>query len=369
MQLFRTLRNIPLVFLFQTLNDDDEQAEWNCELSSDANKLHALRYLLILLLLQVLLQPGEFSDAASELIICCKKVILHSYGEDDLDDDTAPELTDSHQPPYRLLFSRCETMTCSKSSMSCFPYLCSSFALRVFRCFCGDVTDDGLLRILWIIEKDLNAARHQQDEDELLGAEKDENVGEAEMNDGESEDSEAVVGDDVADKELPEDSDDSDEGMDDEAMFRMDTYLAEIFKPKKDKAGGETVIYRLHAAKANEQLVQRIWGILQRYSKEKKVPADQSVQLSTLESLLENNLKFASKPFKIKKSTVVYFDNKRSPIKSGFLKEIFRRHPRIFPSTLRLTIEEMRLCKIRLLRVEALDLVIKALKSQSIEEN
>ncbi|MBA0739009.1 hypothetical protein Gogos_012312 [Gossypium gossypioides] len=37
--------------------------------------------------------------------------------------------------------------------------------------------------------------------------------------------------------------------------------------------------------------------------KEKKVPADQSVQLSALESLLENNLKFASKPFKIKKST------------------------------------------------------------------
>lgn len=116
----------------------------------------------------------------------------------------------------------------------------------------------------------------------------------------------------------------------------------------------------------------------------KKVPADQSVQLSTLESLLENNLEFASKPFKIKKSTstlsekellaslnrfkmivslvrdstywilkiievrnysdaelkrvfdllkamlVVYFDNKKSPIKSGFLKEIFRRHPRIF---------------------------------------
>ncbi|MBA0739008.1 hypothetical protein Gogos_012311 [Gossypium gossypioides] len=184
-----TLRNIPLVFLFQTLNDDDEQAvknllemegklykeERNCELSSDANKLHALRYLLILLLLQVLLQPGEFSDAASELIVCCLQ----------------------------------------------------------------------MLRMLWIIEKDLNPARHQQDEDELLGAEKDEDVGEAETgetakNDGESEDSEAVVGGDVADKELPEDSDDSDEGMDDEAMFRMDTYLAEIFKPKKDKAGGET---------------------------------------------------------------------------------------------------------------------------------
>ena len=66
-------------------------------LSATANKLHALRYLLIQLLLQVLLRPGEFSEAASELILCCKKAfsssdLLESSGEDELDGDETPEL-------------------------------------------------------------------------------------------------------------------------------------------------------------------------------------------------------------------------------------------------------------------------------------
>lgn len=67
--------------------------------STDANRLHALRYLLIQLLLQVLLRPGEFSEAASELIICCKKAfstsdLPESSGEDDVEVDDAPELMD-----------------------------------------------------------------------------------------------------------------------------------------------------------------------------------------------------------------------------------------------------------------------------------
>lgn len=39
-----------------------------------ANKLQAFRYLLIQLLLQVLLHPGEFCEAATELVLCCKKI-------------------------------------------------------------------------------------------------------------------------------------------------------------------------------------------------------------------------------------------------------------------------------------------------------
>ena len=67
--------------------------------STDANRLHALRYLLIQLLLQVLLHPGEFSEAASELVICCKKAfstsdLPESSGEDDVEVDDAPELMD-----------------------------------------------------------------------------------------------------------------------------------------------------------------------------------------------------------------------------------------------------------------------------------
>ena len=68
-------------------------------MSADANKLHSLRYLLIQLLLQVLLRPGEFSEAVSELIICCKKAfpasdLLESSGEDELGGDENPEFMD-----------------------------------------------------------------------------------------------------------------------------------------------------------------------------------------------------------------------------------------------------------------------------------
>lgn len=51
------------------------------------------------MLLQVLLVPREYSEAASELIICCKKAfstsdIPESSGDDDAEADDAPELMD-----------------------------------------------------------------------------------------------------------------------------------------------------------------------------------------------------------------------------------------------------------------------------------
>ncbi|KAK6253357.1 hypothetical protein QUC31_015077 [Theobroma cacao] len=475
MHFFSTLRNIPSVSLFRTVSDEDEQAvkklqemdsklykdERNCGLSSNANKLHALRYLLILLVLQVLLRPGEFCDAASELIICCKKAFsapddLDSSGEDELDNDAAPELMDV------LVDTLLSLLPQSSAPMR-------SAIEQVFKYFCGDVTDDGLLRMLRIIKKDLKPARHQEassenDDDDLLGIEEDEDIDEAETaetaeSDEQSEDSEAVVGSEGADKELPEDSDDSDGGMDDDAMFRMDTYLAQIFKEKKNQAGGETaqsqlVVFKLrvlslleiylhenrgkckpqvltvysklaqafvnpHTMDGSEQLGQRIWSILQKkVFKEKKLPKDESMQLSTLESLLEKNLKLASKPFKRKKSAstlskkklsgslnrhkmivslaqnstywilkiiearnfsdaelqgvfdllqavlVGYFDSKKSQIKSGFLKEIFRRNPRIGHQLFSLLLDKCGNAKSDFRRVEALDLVIEVLKSQ-----
>ncbi|GMJ12884.1 hypothetical protein like AT5G64420 [Hibiscus trionum] len=464
-RLFRTLYNIPSVLPFRTLNDEDEQAvekllemesklykeERNCDLNIDANKLHALRCMLILLLLQVLLRPREFSDAASKLIICCKNVSaaccdLSSNGEDDLDSDPATELTD-------VLVDTLVSLPPRSSA----PI--RSAIEQVFRYFCGNVTDDGLMRMLRIIKKD---ARHPEadsedddDDDEdanNLGAEEEEDVDEAESN-GESDDSEALVGADEDDEELNEASDDSDGGMDDEAMFRMDAYIAEIFK---HKAGGETAqsqlvllkfrvlslleIYLLEnqgkpqvltvysnlaqsfvdldTSESSEQLGQRIWGILQRkILKEKKLPADGTMQLSVLESLLEKNLKLASKSFKIKKSTttlskkellaslnrrkligslardstywilkiiearsyseselkgvygilkctlVQYFESKRSGITPAFVKEIFRRHPRIRQRLLGSLLRKCSSAKSDFRRVEALDLVIEVLKS------
>ncbi|KAG4164958.1 hypothetical protein ERO13_A13G049500v2 [Gossypium hirsutum] len=480
MRFFSTLRNIPSVSLFRTLSDDDKESvtkllemesklykeERNFRLSNDANKVRALRYLLILLLLQVLLRPGEFCDAASELTICCKKVFtapddLNLSGEDELDDDAAPELMDV------LVDTLLSLLPQSSAPMR-------TAIEQVFRYFCGDVTDDGLMRMLRIIKKDLKPARHQEagseddddNDDDLLGIEEDEEededmdeaeTGETADSDEQSEDSEAVVGSEGADKDIPEDSDESDGGMDDDAMFRMDTYLAQIFKEKKNQAGGETaqsqlVLFKLrvlslleiylhenrgkpqvltvfsnlaqafvnpHTTEGSEQLGQRIWGILQRkVFKEKKLPKDESIPLSTLESLLEKNLKLASKPFKRKKSAsslskkkltasltrykmIVslaqnsiywilkiiearnlsdselqgvfdllqavlegYFDSKKSQIKSGVLKEIFRRNPRISRQLFGFLLENCGNAKSDFRRVEALDLVIEVLKSQ-----
>ncbi|GMI88325.1 hypothetical protein like AT5G64420 [Hibiscus trionum] len=475
MRFFSTLRNIPSVSLFRTLSDEDKQSvtkllemesklykeERNCRLGNDANKLHALRYLLILLLLQVLLRPGEFCGAASELIICCKKAFAapddpDSSGEDESNGDAAPELMDVLVDTLLSLLPQSSTPV--RSAIE-----------QVFRYFCGDVTDDGLLRMLRIIKKDLKPARHQEagsedddDDDDLLGIEEDEDIDEAETvetadSDEQSEDSEAVVGGERDDKDPPEDSDESDGGMDDDAMFRMDTYLAQIFKEKKNQAGGETaqsqlVLFKLrvlslleiylhenrgkpqvltvysnlaqafvnpHTTEGSEQLGQRVWGIIQRkVFKEKKLPKDESVPLSTLESLLEKNLKLASKAFKRKKSastlskkkltaslnrykmvvslaqnstywllkiiearnfsdaelqgvfgllqTILegYFGSKKSQIKSGFLKEIFKRNPRIGHQLFGFLLENCGNAKSDFRRVEALDLVVEVLKSQ-----
>lgn len=115
--------------------------------------------------------------------------------------------------------------------------------------------------MLRVIKKDLKPARHQEDQDsEDLDDDEDclaiedeeeeeenEEMGETGESDDPTDDSETVTG--VArmavDREVPENSDDSeeeedDDGMDDDAMFRMDTYLAQIFKEKRNQAGGET---------------------------------------------------------------------------------------------------------------------------------
>ncbi|GLT70330.1 hypothetical protein SLA2020_424240 [Shorea laevis] len=479
MRFLSTLRNIPSVSFFRNLSDDDENAikklqemetrlsreERNCGVGTDGNKLRALRHLLVQLLLQVLLRPGEFSDAISELVICCKKAftssdILNSSGEDELDGDALPELMDVLVDTLLSLLP--ESSAPMRSAIE-----------QVFKYFCSDVTNDGLLRMLRIIKKDLKPSRHRdednedddEDDDDLLGIEEDEDVdgaetGETADSDEQTDDSEAVVGAEEAGKEPDadedEDSDDSDGGMDDEAMFRMDTDLAQIFKEKKNQAGSETaqsqlIIFKLrilslleiylhenrgksqvltvysnlaqafvnpNSTEGSEQLGQRIWGILQKkIFKEKKLLSVEAEQLSTLETLLEKNLKLASKPFKRKKSAstlskkklaaflnrqkmivslaqtstywilkiidsgnfsdaemqrvfdilqaaiVGHFDSKKSQIKSGFLKEIFRRNPRMAHHLCGFILEKCGSAKSDFRRVDALDMMIELLRS------
>lgn len=371
MRFLSILRNIPSVALFRSLSDEDEKAfkklqametrlsreERNCGMSVDANRLHALRYLLIQLLLQLLLGPGEFSEAAYEMIICCKKFfpspdLLDSSGDDEPDGDEAPELMDVFVDTLLSLLPQ------SSAPMR-------SAIEQVFKYYSDDVTDDGLLRMLKVIKKDLKPARRQEtdseddddtDDEDLLGIEEAEDSDEAETGetgegDEQSEDSEGTVGVEDAGKELPEDSDDSDGGMDDEAMFRMDSYLAQIFKEKRNQAGGETahsqlVLFKLrvlslleiylhenqgkpqvlkvfsnlaqafispHTTEGSEQLGDRICKIMEhKIFKAKQYPKGESVQLSVLEPLLEKNLKLASKPFKKKKSAITPSKKKQS---------------------------------------------------------
>ena len=109
--------------------------------------------------------------------------------------------------------------------------------------------------MLRVIKKNLKPARHpdaasadddddDNDDDDFINIE-DEDIDQAETgetgeSDEQTDDSESVVEVEETDHGHPEDSDDSDSGMDDDAMFRIDTYLAQIFKEKKNQAGGET---------------------------------------------------------------------------------------------------------------------------------
>lgn len=162
--------------------------------------------------------------------------------------------------PLFIIIYKCLCM--NSACLVCIIFMCIALLtwsntiiyFQTFKYFCYDITDDGLVRMLRVIKKDLKPARHQDtdtdddDDNDLLDIEDEEEPDEDEINetaesDEQADDSEAVVGAEVASTELPDasdDSDDSDEGMDDDAMFRMDSYLARIFKERKNQVGGET---------------------------------------------------------------------------------------------------------------------------------
>ncbi|XP_071736935.1 uncharacterized protein [Rutidosis leptorrhynchoides] len=376
MRFVSVLHNIPSVSFFRSLNDEDEKVfknlqamethlsteERNCGMSANANRLHSLRYLLIQLLLQLLLRPGEFSEAASEMIICCKKFFP---SPDLIDSDEEPDSSEAPESMDVFVDTLLSLLPQSSAPMR-------SAIETVFKYYSDDVTDNGLLRMLKVIKKDLKPARRQEtdndgdddtddddDDDDLLDIEEaDESDDEAETGDNtgdddlleHSEDSEGgIIGKEP--RYENSDDDDSDGGMDDEAMFRMDSYLAQIFKEKRNQAGGETahsqlVLFKLrvlslleiylhenqgkplvlkvfsnlaqafvnpNTTEGSEQLGERICKIIEHeILKAKQYPKGESVQLSILEPLLEKNLKLAAKPFKKKKTAITPSKKKQS---------------------------------------------------------
>lgn len=171
-------------------------------------------------------------------------------------------------------------------------------------------------------------------------------------------------------------------------------------------------------AESSQQLLQRIWGIIQKkIFKAKEFPKDESIELPALASLLEKNLKLAAKPFKSKKSgvdpskkkqsaawnrhkmisnltqnsthwvlkiidskkfsetelekildvfrsvLVGYFDTKKSQMKIEFVEEVFRRRPWIAHQLVGFLLEKSGNAKVEFRRVEALDLITETLRS------
>ncbi|KAL9689369.1 hypothetical protein QQ045_009754 [Rhodiola kirilowii] len=470
MHFISTLRSIPSVTLFRNLNEEEEGAlkeiqatlaklfkkereivfdsATDPDLKPKADRLHAMRYILIQLVLQEFLLPGQYIEPARELLVCCEKELL-------LKDDETPEFTDV------LVDTLLSLLPQSSASLR--------FTIeQVFRCFCIDINGDTLTRMLRVIKQGFTRRRHldaededEDEDDDLFDVEEGEEGDEAESDeaesDGQIDDSEPAGEPDVVVKEQAEDSDDSDEGMDDDQMFNMDKYLIQIFREKRNQAGGgdstqaQLTLFKLrvlslleifvqqntekpevltvytHLAQAfvhpqiaegNEQLGQRIWSILQkRILKAKNSPDSRDCELDILESLLERNLKLASKPFKKKKSAsnptknkksaawnrhkmitslardsvfwilklidgrglpdnkldkifeifqstlVEYFDSKKCQLKSDFLKEIFRRRPWIGHHVFGFLLEKCSCAKSEFRRVEALDLVMEVLKS------
>ncbi|PIA51903.1 hypothetical protein AQUCO_01000044v1 [Aquilegia coerulea] len=477
MRFLSTLCNIPSVSLFRPLSNEDDDAfkklqameaqlareERNTAPGKNANRVHAMRYLLIQLMLQVFLRPGEFSESASELVICCKKAfsspdILDESGNEDndvLDDGGTPKLMDV------LVDTLLSLLPQSSAPLN-------SAVEQVFKSFSNDITDTGLLQMLRVIRKDIKPPRHQatdseeddDDDEDLLGIEEAEETDEADAveigdSDEEADDSEVIAGVDAMGDEVHDGSDESDGGMDDEAMFRMDSYLVRIFRERKNQAGGETahaqlVLFKLRVlslveiflhenpgkpqvltvysylakafvnpqtAESSEQLAQRIWGILQKkIFKAKEYPKGGDIQLPTLESLLEKNLNLASKPFSKRKSAAnplnkkqsaslarykmiaslaqtsthwllkiihskdypepqlrgvldvfrrvltKYFDSKKSQLKPGFVKEVFRRQPWVGHLLFGFLLEKCGSVKSEVRLVKALDPVEEILK-------
>ncbi|KAI0488592.1 hypothetical protein KFK09_028430 [Dendrobium nobile] len=490
----KTLCSIPSVSLYRTLSNEDKRAfnrlqaaesrlyrkERKIDSGFVANKLHAMRYLLIQLVLQILLYPDEFSEAALDFVVCCKKVFPSSENsdsseeEDAFDDNDMPELMDVLVETLLSILPR------SSGRMG---YVVE----QVFRFFCGDITDYGLQRMLHVVKKDLKPLRHpvsddeyddDDDDDEILGIEDIDEMEEAkademsvykeheddseEMGNGgekisssgdEFEEGELAgvehqengqkrgedhplkldkaVGDEEEDAKS-EASDDSG-GMDDDAMFRMDAYHAQLLKERtgNDNALSQLLLFKLrvlslieiyvhkypgkshilaiysclvqayskyHGVAGNEQLGQRINGILQKkIFKGRDYPKGSDISLDSLEKLLEKSLKIASRSrvkdisslaqasafwllkivnsrnfSEVELSRIVqifesllvdYFNNRNCRLKSGFIKEIIRRHHWLGLKLFGFLLGKCTNAKSEFRRIEAVDMVDCIIKS------
>ncbi|KAF3783570.1 DNA polymerase V [Nymphaea thermarum] len=166
MHFLDTLCNIPSVSLFRPLSKEDEEAFKKMQsmeslllkMEEREIEVYPMRFLLVQLLLQVLLKPGEFSETASELVICYKKAFvtltdLESTDEEHDDDTGSPAFMDVLVDTLLSLLPQ--------SSAPLF------FSIeQVFKFFSDQITESGLISMLRVVKKDLKPSRHQSVIDE-----------------------------------------------------------------------------------------------------------------------------------------------------------------------------------------------------------
>lgn len=153
--------------------------------------------------------------------------------------------------------------------------------------------------MLRVVKKDLKPPRHRaassdgdEDDDDFLGIEEAEETDEAEVvetgdSDDHADDSQGMLEAEASDEEVTKNDeegseridgveatneevnkndndlslDDSDSGMDDDAMFRMDSYIAQIFKERKisgnDSAQSQLTPFKLRGLSLLEIFLQK----------------------------------------------------------------------------------------------------------------
>ncbi|KAF3796076.1 hypothetical protein EJ110_NYTH03973 [Nymphaea thermarum] len=272
--------------------------------------------------------------------------------------------------------------------------------------FSGFSTESGLIRMSRVMKKDLKPSHHQavtdkDKDDNFIGIEESEDVDQAEDSDGGQSDYFWEDADESADPEVncvlnvaPLESDSSDGGMDDEAIFRIDSYLNTVSRTRqmllvvvllslnlcfsscgfshfwrffyKNAGKHENQIpsydviflcplvrvaypylvkafFNSCAAEGSEQLEQRIAGILQKklFKSKKSLRLSSRSRQKGVATLAQNSsfwiLKLLHGNFSPNELSRVsdmlqpllddYFNDKKSRLKSGFVKEIFRRYP------------------------------------------
>eukprot|EP00250_Pteridium_aquilinum_P013456 c21353_g1_i1 orf=322-4125(-) len=225
------------------------------------------------LLMQLLLQSATtgVNDIASELLLCCK----NAFGEM-IEVDANGNVDEGGELPSFM--DVLVDILLSLLAQSSAPIRAA--AEQVFKSFCGDLTESNMLSLLRVVKKQLKSGRQvavtpldtgDSDDDQFLEVEDSEDDSDDIDNANNDDDNEDESDDDNAeepkskrlhtlasengrvakekkgmqsadhDHETSKDNSDSENGsdsdMDDEAMFRIDTHLANLLKQRKASSG------------------------------------------------------------------------------------------------------------------------------------